>query len=184
MIGAQNALYPPLIALKGKIWYVLRIMIRKYFYIIVATLMTVSVVVVCRVFDTDFANSTIDWLSFAAAGFIILEAYYKLHKFKHVSSIIHAARFLRILIGLWIFAIHMIQFLWGANAPFFDPLIVRVTIDWSAFFFGMFLVCDGVWSIHDHYRSGTLKDQTLRLMRTIIGTCIVIIHILQFIRDY
>lgn len=159
-------------------------MLRKYFYFFTAVLIASAASTVCRVFDTNLVNSTIDWISFAASGFLILEASYKLKKFKHAPPLVHASRFIRILIGIWVIIIHMIQFIWGIDAPLFHPYIVRLTIDWSALFFGIFLMCDGVWSIHAHYNNGELKDQLLRLARTLVGTCVLTIHILQFIRDY
>ena len=149
--------------------------------ITLAVLMTTVFVATCRTFDTKFANSTIDWFSFLAGIFLATEAVYKMRKFRSPFFPDQLARIIRIAIGADIFAIHLIQFIWGVDCKALEAPLTQLAIDWSAFIFGIFLMIEGVWGIFKT-KTPLLSDQVLRSFRVIIGTCVFTIHILQFTR--
>ena len=149
--------------------------------ILLAVLNTAAFIAVCRLFDSDFANSTIDWFSFGAGGFLAIEGIYKIVKFRTGSILVQTSRVFRILIGANIFTIHLIQFIWGINAEVLDTALRQAVIDWSAFSFGIFLVIEAIYRIFAAGNSDLL-DQILRGTRMVIGSCVFTIHLLQFMR--
>jgi hypothetical protein len=155
---------------------------RTYLAVItLAVLMTLAFIATCRSFDTKFANSTIDWFSFLAGTFLVTESVYKMRKFRSPFFPNQLSRGVRIIIGTDIFAIHLIQFIWGVDCRALEAPLTQVAIDWSAFSFGIFLIVEGIWSIF-RSRAPILRDQVLRTIRVVIGMCVLTIHILQFMR--
>jgi hypothetical protein len=149
--------------------------------ILLAVLNTAAFVAICRLFDSDFANSTIDWFSFGAGGFLAIEGIYKIVKFRTDSVLLQISRIFRILIGANIFTIHLIQFIWGINAEVLDTPLRQAAIDWSAFSSGVFLMAEAIYRIFTA-RNAVLRDQVLRGVRMVIGSCVFTIHLLQFMR--
>ena len=63
----------------------------------------------------------------------------------------------------------------------FDSSFAEVTIDWFAFLAGIFLIVEGLYKIFTS-KVPAIKDQILRSIRVVIGTCVFTIHLLQFMR--
>ena len=138
-------------------------------------------VLTCWMFDTPFANATIDWFSFIAGSFLIIESVYKIRKFSKDSFFLRSLRGVRILVGADLFIIHLIQFIWGVDAKILATPLRQTLIDWSAFSFGVFLIIEGAYRIMASYESSG-RDQLLRMIRVFIGSCVFTIHLLQFTR--
>jgi hypothetical protein len=149
--------------------------------ILLAVLNTAAFISICRFFDSDFANTTIDWFSFFAGVFLAIEGIYKMLKFKRDPAMLQASRLLRILIGANIFIIHLIQFIWGINAGVLATSFRQTLIDWSAFSFGIYLITEAIYRIFTA-KNAILRDQVLRGIRMVIGSCVFTIHLLQFMR--
>ena len=65
----------------------------------------------------------------------------------------------------------------------FSTQIAEITIDYkdySAFIMGIFLVVEGFYKISKS-KASLFPDQFLRILRVIIGECLIMIHLLQFI---
>ena len=81
--------------------------------VIVLTIVIASVVT-AFVFNTSFAHSTIDYISFLIAFFLIAEGFYKI---KHYREELYfpnqLMRHVRIVIGTCIFTIHIMQYVYG-----------------------------------------------------------------------
>ena len=150
--------------------------------ITLAALMTAAFIVTCRSFDTQFANSTIDWFSFFVGIFLIVEAIYKMRKFRSPFFPDQFSRGIRIIIGADILTIHLIQFIWGINCKALESPLTQALIDWSAFSFGIFLIVEGIYSIFRSKATLLSRDQASRTIRVLIGTCVFTIHLLQFMR--
>ncbi|MFH1395666.1 MAG: hypothetical protein ABIH09_05875 [Candidatus Omnitrophota bacterium] len=149
--------------------------------IIIIVLITTAFLIICRLFDTNFANSTIDWFSFLVGIFLITEAIYKIRKYPTAFFPDQFLRTIRILIGLCIFTVHLIQFIWGIDCKILESAFTQSFIDWTAFIAGIFLLVEGLFSL-SLKKNFSWKNQGLRLIRTIIGTCVFTIHLLQFMR--
>ncbi|MDP8299276.1 MAG: hypothetical protein P9L88_05180 [Candidatus Tantalella remota] len=147
----------------------------------IAILITIAFTTICRLFETDFAESTIDWFSFFAGTFPVIEGIYKIVKFRTETAAAQIRRVIRILIGACILFIHLIQFCLGVHCELLNSPLKQISIDWFAFLFGIFLILDGIDS-YLRAKDPSLTDQTLRVIRIVIGTCVVTIHILQFMR--
>lgn len=143
--------------------------------------MALVFIVTCFVFDTPFANSTIDWLSFLAGAYLVIEGLYKIFRYPKPFFPIQLARVFRIVIGLSIFSIHLVQSIWGINAEIISSPLKQALIDWFAFSSGIYLIVEGIYGIF-RSRSIIIKNQLLRVFRVLIGTCVFTIHLLQFMR--
>jgi len=81
--------------------------------IIVGTL-AITALVCVLVFDSSFAQRTVDYFSFAAALFLIIDGFYKIHHYKGDPYFPNQLiRHIRIIIGVSIFSIHVMQFVYG-----------------------------------------------------------------------
>jgi len=149
--------------------------------ILIAALVTAAFIATCRMFDTGLADLTIDWLSFAAGIFLVLEAGYKRRMFPSDPALIHVLRAFRMVVGACIFMVHLAQFIWGINAPAFRMPVVTISIDWLAFFFGIFLMAEGLLRFA-FSKERSFRDQALRAIRVALGTVVLTIHVLQFMR--
>ncbi len=157
--------------------------VGSYTITLIKTLITVAAgfVLTCWMFDTPLANAAIDWFSFVAGGFLVIEGIYKIRKFRKDSLFLQFLRGVRILVGADVFIIHLIQFIWGVDAKILATSLKQVLIDWSAFSFGVFLMIEGTYRIMASYESSG-RDQVLRMIRVFIGSCVFTIHLLQFYR--
>lgn len=165
--------------------------------------------VVCIVFETPFAEASIDWFSFFAGAFLAAEGTYKIIKYRKAPSSVQFCRFIRIFIGANVFLVHLAEFIWGPHAPAQASALLGTIIDWTAFSFGIFLVAEGITRIITvsvssiEYRGSSSEmlsghdtrptipdpghgtytaDQITRTMRVMIGSSVFTIHLLQFMR--
>jgi hypothetical protein len=69
----------------------------------------------------------------------------------------------------------------AATCQLFDTFTAELIIDWVAFIAGIFLVAEGLYKIFSS-KNPLLRDQILRAIRVLIGTCVFTIHLLQFMR--
>ena len=79
--------------------------------VIIAIALILTFVVCCWVFDTTFAEVTIDWFAFLAGIFLIVEGIWKMLKSKEAFFPNQFFRVLRIIIGTNVFTIHLLQFM-------------------------------------------------------------------------
>ncbi|MBU1894796.1 MAG: hypothetical protein KJ983_03140, partial [Candidatus Omnitrophica bacterium] len=115
--------------------------------IIIVTLITTAFLIICRLFDSNFANSTIDWFSFLVGIFLITEAIYKTRKHPTAFFPVQFLRTIRMLIGGCIFTVHLIQFIWGIDCKTLEGAFTQSFIDWTAFIAGIFLMVEGLFRI-------------------------------------
>jgi len=149
--------------------------------ITIAAVITTAFSVICRMFDTSFANSTIDWFSFIVGIFLIVEAIFKMRNFPEAFFPEQFFRSIRILIGFSIFAVHLIEYIWGIDCKTLASPLTQSLIDWTAFAAGIFLMTEGTFRIFST-KNPSLPTQLLRGTRLTIGTCVFAIHLLQFMR--
>jgi len=86
-------------------------MTKTAWIIILAVLFTVTFVVTCSVFDSAFAEATIDWFAFLAGIFLIVEGLYKIFTAKVPAVKDQVLRTIRVIIGSCVFTIHLLQFM-------------------------------------------------------------------------
>ncbi|MBL7073111.1 MAG: hypothetical protein ISS33_04970 [Candidatus Omnitrophica bacterium] len=149
--------------------------------IIIAGVMTIAFSIICRTFDSSFANNSIDWVSFLVGIFLIVEAIYKMRKFPSAFFPEQFFRSIRILIGCSFFAVHLIQYVWGINCKALAAPLTQSLIDWTAFSASIFLIIEGLLRMFLTKEHST-PDQFLRGARVTTGTCVFAIHLLQFMR--
>ncbi|MFC1480048.1 hypothetical protein ACFL5Y_01215 [Candidatus Omnitrophota bacterium] len=82
-----------------------------YWIIILLVLFTIAGSIICHVFETPFAEATIDWFSFLAGIFLITEGTYKILTQKVPFFPDQLLRTFRIVIGTCVFTIHLLQFM-------------------------------------------------------------------------
>jgi hypothetical protein len=138
--------------------------------------------VVCVVFETPFAEASIDWFSFFAGAFLASEGIFKILKYRKDPSSVQFCRFLRIFIGANVFLVHLAEFIWGPHAPAQTSALLGMIIDWTAFSFGIFLTVEG-WLRISSSEGASPSDQLMRTMRVAIGSSVFTIHLLQFMRN-
>ncbi|MFH1846783.1 MAG: hypothetical protein ABH869_04425 [Candidatus Omnitrophota bacterium] len=78
---------------------------------ILITLILLTGFITFRVFETTFAEITIDWFAFLAGIFLVLESGYKLIKIKTSFFPDQLLRTFRLIIGTCVFTIHLLQFM-------------------------------------------------------------------------
>ncbi|MFH1305235.1 MAG: hypothetical protein ABIH74_02390 [Candidatus Omnitrophota bacterium] len=76
-----------------------------------AILITAAWVATCGIFDSPFAEVTIDWLAFLAGIFLVVEGIYKMLRSKVLFSTDQLLRAFRVVIGTCVFTIHLLQFM-------------------------------------------------------------------------
>ncbi|MEA3489360.1 MAG: hypothetical protein U9R44_03335 [Candidatus Omnitrophota bacterium] len=138
--------------------------------------------ITCCLFNTQFAKITIDYFAFITGIFLVTEGLYKISRSKAPFFPDQFLRGFRVVIGFWIFTIHLFQFM---KYRVFSAQIAEITIDYKDYFpflAGIILVADGLYRIS---RSKALffPDQFLRIIRIVIGTCLFTIHLLQFMHS-
>lgn len=71
--------------------------------------------VICAlIFNTDFARKTIDYFSFFAAIFLIVDGFYKIGHYRNEPYFPNQlVRHFRIIIGSCVFTIHVMQYIYG-----------------------------------------------------------------------
>ena len=63
----------------------------------------------------------------------------------------------------------------------FDSRFAEITVDYFAFFAGIFLISEGIYRIVSSGSSSVLS-QLSRIFRVLVGTCVFTIHVLQFMK--
>jgi len=90
---------------------------KKIFHIVMLFIfvsITVSGTVCVSIFNTSFAKGTIDYFSFFAAGFLIIDGIYKIIKYRNEPYFPdQLIRNIRIIIGACVMTIHIMQFVYG-----------------------------------------------------------------------
>ncbi|MBF0216492.1 MAG: hypothetical protein HQL30_05810 [Candidatus Omnitrophica bacterium] len=82
--------------------------------ILILTILTIGALtfsVTCRVFDSSFADATIDWFAFLAGIFLITEGLFKMLTDRKKILSNQLLRLFRIMIGTCVFTIHLLQFM-------------------------------------------------------------------------
>ena len=76
--------------------------------------MLITIAITVLVFNSSFAHNTIDYFSFAAALFLVIEGTYKISRYRTEKYFPdHFIRHVRIIIGTCIFTIHVMQYVYG-----------------------------------------------------------------------
>ena len=78
-----------------------------------AVLIIATSLVVVRIFNTKFAKVTIDYFAFLAAIFLIIDALFKIISENDKFFPCQLIRFTRLIIGVSIFTVHMLQYIYG-----------------------------------------------------------------------
>jgi len=80
----------------------------------IALSVAVSGLICTAIFNTAFAKNTIDYFSFFAAIFLIVEGFYKIRHYRNESYFpAQFVRHIRIIIGACVFTIHVMQYVYG-----------------------------------------------------------------------
>ena len=79
--------------------------------IAILVLVTIAFCVICYLFDTSFAEATIDWFAFGAGLFLVVEGLYAMKKHGGPFLPDQLLRLFRVLIGTCVFTIHLLQFM-------------------------------------------------------------------------
>ena len=82
---------------------------------------------------------------------------------------------------LIVFLVCLIAVTCAVTCRVFGSAFAEITIDYFAFFAGIFLVSEGLYRMISS-KGASFLDQLLRAFRVIIGTCVFTIHLLQFMR--
>ena len=82
---------------------------KKYMISITLVLVVLAACVVCWLHDTRLANMSIDWLAFLAGAFLIIEGAYGIVKSRTPFFPDQFLKTIRIIIGVNILTIHLIQ---------------------------------------------------------------------------
>ena len=143
--------------------------------------MALAFIVTCAVFETPFAENSIDWFSFLVGIYLVTEGVYKIYRYPKPFFPIQLARIFRITIGASIFLTHLVQFVWGVDAEILSSPLKQALIDWFSLSFGIYLIVEGIYGIFKS-RSVIIRNQLLRIFRVLIGTSVFTIHLLQFMR--
>ncbi len=88
---------------------------EKYKHAILVSIMVVitgSVCIVISIFPTSFAQLTVDYFAFAAGILLISDALYKLRTDTDKPWNYQVVRFCRLIIGICIFTIHAMQYIY------------------------------------------------------------------------
>ena len=82
--------------------------------VVIALTVAIASLIAVAIFDTSFARDTIDYFSFVAALFLIIEGLYKIKRCKDEPYFPNQLlRHLRIIIGTCVFTIHVMQYVYG-----------------------------------------------------------------------
>ncbi|MFA6636467.1 MAG: hypothetical protein WCV56_05130 [Candidatus Omnitrophota bacterium] len=132
------------------------------------------------IFGSYFIKVSIDYLSFIAGIFLVIDAAHAFYKAKNASLGSQFARAVRFLFGSFIIKIHLGQFL---HYRVMSSQIAEIKIDWVdyvAISASIFLMAEGLTRI---LRSGSFvfPGQISRLFRILIGAIVLTIHILQLV---
>ena len=79
----------------------------------IAIIAVLTAWIVVMVFNSAFAKATIDYFAFFAAAFLIIDALYKITRRSEPFFPNQLIRFVRLIIGVCIFMIHALQFVYG-----------------------------------------------------------------------
>ena len=86
---------------------------RLLFAVIIATI-AVTAAICALVFNSAFAKKTVDYFSFCAAAFLVIEGLYKIRRYRNEPYFpAQLLRHARIVIGASIFSIHAMQYVHG-----------------------------------------------------------------------
>ena len=84
---------------------------KTYWIVLLAVVFFAGFMATCKLFDSNFANLTIDWFAFFAGAFLVLEGLFKILTSKTASPFNQSLRFIRVAIGTCVFTIHLLQFM-------------------------------------------------------------------------
>jgi len=85
---------------------------KIYLIIFLAVILFTGFMAICELFDSNFADLTIDWFAFFAGIYLVVEGGYKiLTSLKTASTANQVFRFIRVAIGACVFTIHLLQFM-------------------------------------------------------------------------
>ncbi len=83
--------------------------------VVIAFTILVTCAACVGLFHTSFAKNTIDYFSFFAALFLIIDGIYKIRHYRSEPYFPgHLVRHIRIIIGSSVFTIHLMQYIYGA----------------------------------------------------------------------
>lgn len=84
---------------------------KLWLAVALAVLITIALSATCELFDTRLAELTIDWFSFLAGGFLVIEGLYKIFSSEKPLLRDQVFRTFRVIIGTTVFTIHLLQFM-------------------------------------------------------------------------
>ena len=86
-----------------------------FMIVIISVLVTMGLAssITVLIFNTPFAQNTVDYFSFAVALFLVIDGFYKIRRYRNEPYFPnHLMRHLRILIGVCIFTVHVMQYIY------------------------------------------------------------------------
>jgi len=86
---------------------------RNAALISIAVLIALTAVIVVMVFNSAFAKVTIDYFAFFASVFLMVDALYKIMRKPDDNFSQQLVRLMRLIIGVCIFTIHVMQYIYG-----------------------------------------------------------------------
>jgi predicted phage tail protein len=84
---------------------------KLFLFLTILAICVVTFSVTCRVFDSSFAEATIDWFAFLAGIFLIIEGLFKMLTDRDKTLTNQLLRLFRVIIGTCVFTIHLLQFM-------------------------------------------------------------------------
>lgn len=85
---------------------------KMVIFISIIIVITISAGIVISIFQTNFARLTVDYFAFAAGILLITDALYKIKTDSEKPWSYQIVRFCRLIIGVSIFTIHIMQFIY------------------------------------------------------------------------
>ena len=84
---------------------------KLWIAVVLLILITIAFSATCELFDTQLAENTIDWFSFIAGLFLVVEGLYKIFSSEKPLLRDQLFRAFRVVIGTTVFTIHLLQFM-------------------------------------------------------------------------
>ena len=155
---------------------------NNFFIKLPAALFSIAIGIITTycVFNSAIVKISIDYLSFTAGLFLILDAAFAIVQAKGLSLQRQFTRLVRIVFGLCIIIIHLGQFF---HYRIVSSKIAEIQINWVdylAVLASLFLIAEGLTKMLTS-NSPIFPAQASRLFRVAIGAIVLTIHILQFV---
>ena len=87
---------------------------QRSLFVVIAVTIAITGATCAFIFNSAFAKKTIDYFSFGAAAFLVIEGLYKIRRYRNDPYFpAQLMRHVRIIIGASVFSIHIMQCVYG-----------------------------------------------------------------------